>query len=136
MPEFRILNSRKRAIIALVHSLAFGLLAFYQFLTNYHPLALIRASAGHFAVPIALTVVYLSVTTVLILLATISIAAVEKLYFLCCSASAGAGLLRVAVGDPTLNAGNMLRVAMLGAAVIIGFFILRIHSVPQADITP
>lgn len=51
MNSFRILNNRKRAIIALVHSIAFGLLAFYQLISNYHPAPLVTASEGHLALP-------------------------------------------------------------------------------------
>lgn len=128
MNTFRILNNRKRAIIALVHSLAFGLLAFYQLLSNYHPVALISATSGHFAAPALLTAIYFIVTTILLVLVLASRGAQEKLYFAFCATSAGVGLIRIVVGDPTTYAGNLIRVLMLGCAVVVGTGILRLHS--------
>jgi hypothetical protein len=63
MNAYTILNSRKRTIIALVHTFAFGLLAFWQFATNQHPTDLMVAARPHLAGPIALTVIYFIVTT-------------------------------------------------------------------------
>ena len=128
MNRFRILNNRKRAIIALVHSFAFGLLASYQLVTNYHPVSLIAATTGHFAGPAILTAIYLIVTTVLLVLVIASRGPLEKLYFAFCATSAGVGLLRIVLGDPTAYAGNFLRVIMLGCAVFTGTLILRLYS--------
>jgi len=133
MNGFRILNSRKRAIIALVHSIAFGLLAGYQLASNYHPSALLTAASGHLVGPAILTFIYFTVTSVLVWLAVISRSASEKLYFAFCATSAGVGLLRGLFGDPTLYAGNLTRVFLLGCAVITGVFILRLHSEMQTD---
>jgi hypothetical protein len=71
------------------------------------------------------------VTAILSLLMIASRGAVEKLYFAFCTSSAGVGLLRVLFGDPTMYAGNLLRVLMLGCAVLTGMLILRLHSAPQ-----
>jgi len=133
MNSFRILSNRKRAIIALVHSLFFGLLAFYQLLSNYHPEPLIAATSGHFLGPAILTTIYFIVTVVLLVLVLASRGAIEKLYFAFCATSAGVGLLRVVVGDPTIYTGNLLRVLMLGCGVLTGFLILRIHSEAQPE---
>lgn len=130
---FRILNNRKRAIIALVHSLAFGLLAGYQLLSNYHPAPLLTATTGHLLGPAILTVIYFVVAVVLFILVLASCTPIEKLYFAFCATSAGVGLLRVVLGDPTLYTGNFVRVLMLGCAVITGTLILRLHSEPQPE---
>ena len=131
MTSFRILNSRKRALIALVHSVAFGLLAAYQLMINHHPAPLVRAAAGHVTGPAILTSIYLIVTTVLLLLVIASRGAIEALYFAFCTTSAAVGLLRVVFGDPTIYVGNLVRVLMLGCAVLTGTLILRLHAEPQ-----
>ena len=131
MNSFRILNNRKRAIIALVHSIAFGLLAGYQLLANYHPASLVAATTGKFVGPAVLTSIYFTVTTALFILVVASRAPLEKLYFAFCATSAGIGMLRTVFGDPTVYTGNFLRVLMLGLAVITGNCILRIHSEVQ-----
>ena len=131
MNAFRILNSRKRAIIALVHSVFFGLLALFQLLSRNHPRPLIVATPGHLAASIILTAIYFIVTVVLLVLVLVSRGAIEKLYFAFCSTSASVGLLRVVLGDPTAYAGNFVRVFMLGCGVLTGMWILRLHSTPQ-----
>lgn len=131
MNSFRILNNRKRAIIALVHSVFFGLLALYQLLSNYHPMPLVSAAPGHMAGPVVLTAIYFVVSVVLLVLVLVSRGAIEKLYFAFCATSAGVGLLRVVLGDPSHYAGNFVRVLMLGCGVLTGTLILRLHSVPQ-----
>jgi hypothetical protein len=133
MNRFRILNSRKRAIIALVHSVVFGLLAGYQLMVNYHPAPLIGASAETVTGAAILTFIYFTVTTILFLLVLASRSPIEKLYFAFCATSAGVGLLRILFGDPTIYAGNLLRVLMLGCAVITGTLVLRLHSEAQPD---
>lgn len=133
MNSFRILNSRKRAIIALVHSLAFGFLAFYQLLINYHPAALVAATTGNLSGPAILTGIYFIVTTVLLVLVLASRGPLEKLYFAFCGTSAGVGLLRIVLGDPTVYTGNFLRVFMLGCAVVTGTLIFRLHSDAQPE---
>jgi hypothetical protein len=133
MNSFRILNSRKRALIALVHSVFFGLLALYQLLSNYHPAPLIGATSGHFVGPATLTTIYFIVTIVLFVLVLASRGALEKLYFAFCATSAGVGLFRVVVGDPTIYTGNFIRVLMLACGVFTGTLILRVHAEAQAQ---
>jgi hypothetical protein len=133
MNSFRILNNRKRAIIALVHSIGFGLLALYQLLSNYHPASLVTASEGELVLPVILTLIYLSVTTVLFVLVLASHGPLEKLYFAFCATSAGIGLMRVVAGDPTAYAGNFLRVLMLGCGVVVATSILHEHSQVQPE---
>lgn len=125
MESFSILNSRKRAIIALVHSVFFLAVAGAQAaISHAQPLAIHGPKAtGGFV----LLGIYLIVTTVLLILLAFSHCAKEKLYFALCSASAGFGLLRIVLGDPALHA-NVLRVLFLSCAVFVGFVILRTHS--------
>lgn len=128
MNRYVILNSRKRTIIALIHTVAFGLLAFWQFATNQHPAALVLARSPHLAGPLAMTAVYLIVTVVLLILLRYSGTSLERLYFGLVSTSAGIGLLRVAFGDPTLHLGALIRVLLLGCAALVGLLILKQHS--------
>src|SRR4051812_48729966 len=120
MNPYSILNSRKRAIIALIHSIAFGLLACFQLLTNYRPTPLLSSHNSQIVGAAALSVVYFLVTGVLATLVWYSRANLEKLYFGFCTTSAAIGLWRIVVGDPTLHLGSLLRVLMLGCAVVTG----------------
>lgn len=131
--DFRILNNRKRAVIALIHSIIFGMLASYQLLSNYHPVPLIAAASGHVVAPAILTSIYLTVTTVLLILVLASRGPIEKLYFAFCATSAGVGLMRVLLGDPTVYTGNFIRVLMLGCGIFTCLFILRLHSERQPE---
>ena len=128
MNRYGILNSAKRAVIALIHTIAFGLLALYQLLIRQHPLPLVSAGRGHFAAPIALTTIYFLVTVVLLVLLCYSRCSLERLYFGFVATSAAIGLLRAAVGDPTTYAELAARVLLLGSAVIAGIFIWRRHA--------
>ena len=125
MESFRIITNRKRAIIALVHSIFFMAVAGVQ-------LAISHASAfslhGERALGGGILLgVYCIVTTVLVLLLRYSDCARERLYFAFCAAGAAFGLVRILLGDPVLHA-NVLRVLLLFGAVLTGFGILRVHS--------
>ena len=133
MNRYVILNGRKRTIIALVHTVAFGLLAFWQFAISQHPLALVSAHSPHLAGPIALTVIYFIVTVVLLILLWYAGTLLERLYFSLVSTSAGIGLLRVVFGDPTVHFGALIRVLLLGLATITGFLILKQHSTERVQ---
>ena len=133
LTDLRILNSRKRAIVALVHSVVFGLLASYQLLSNYHPVPLIVATPGHLVGPAILSTIYLIVSVVLLILVLASRGPVEKLYFAFCATSAGIGLMRIVLGDPTTYTGNFIRVFMLGCGIFTCLFILRLHSESQPE---
>lgn len=128
MKSFSILNSRKRAVIALVHSVFFLALAGIQAAVSHaDPLSLhgSRVTPG-----LALLGIYLVVTTVLLLLLRASDCVHEKLYFALCTASASFGLLRIVYGDQVLHV-NAMRVLFLACAVFVGWLILRAHSLPQ-----
>jgi len=125
MNSFAILNSRKRAIIALTHTIVFLCVAALQ-------TALSHASAfslhGDKVVGgIVLLAIYTVVTTVLLILLRMASLTTERLYFALCATSAAFGLLRVLLGDPALHAG-FLRVFLLSCATVVGLIILRCHS--------
>ena len=129
MDRFAIINSRKRAIIALVHSVFFlGVAAVQLAVSHATPLSVHgeRATAG-----LVLMMIYVIVTVVLLALLRFSRCARERLYFALCAASAAFGLVRIVLGDPVLHA-NVLRVLLLFCAVIIGSAILRTHSAVPA----
>jgi hypothetical protein len=126
--RFTIINNRKRAIIALVHSIFFlGVAAVQLAISHALPFSLHgeRTTAG-----IVLLTIYVTVTAVLLILWGCSGCTREKLYFAFCAASAGFGLVRILLGDPVLHA-NILRVLLLFCAVMTGAGILRRHSKMQ-----
>lgn len=125
MDRFAIINNRKRAIIALIHSVFFlGVAGLQLAISHAAPFSLRgeKVAAG-----IVLLTIYVIVTVVLLILLRFSHCAKEKLYFAFCAASAGFGLLRILLGDPVLHA-NVLRVLLLSCAVFVGSGILRTHS--------
>ena len=125
MHSFSILNSRKRAIIALIHTVIFlGVAALQTALSHARAFSLHgdRVVGG-----IVLLTIYTVVTTVLLILLRYATHSSERLYFVLCATSAAFGLVRVLWGDPALYAG-VLRVCLLSAAVIVGVMILRTHS--------
>jgi len=125
MDRFAIINNRKRAIIALIHSVFFlGVAGVQLAISHAAPFSL----RGEKVVGgVILLTIYVIVTTVLLILLRFSRCTKERLYFAFCAASAGFGLLRIWLGDPVLHA-NVLRVLLLFCAVIIGTGILRTHS--------
>jgi len=131
MDGFGIINNRKRAIIALIHSVFFlGVAGVQLAISHAAPFSLRgqKATAG-----IVLLTIYVIVTTVLLALLRFSRCAQERLYFALCAASAAFGLLRIWLGDPVLHA-NVLRVLLLFCAVIIGTAILRSHSAIASEV--
>ena len=125
MDRFAIITNRKRAIIALVHSVFFMGVAGVQLAISHAAAFSIRGEKR--VGGMILLAIYMIVTTVLIILLRVSHCAKEKLYFAFCAAGAGFGLLRILLGDPVLHA-NVLRVLLLGCAVLTGTIILRNHS--------
>lgn len=125
MPSFSILNSRKRAIIALIHTVIFLCIAALQ--TALSQAKAFSLHGDKVAGGIALLAIYTIVTTVLLILLRYATHSSERLYFALCATSAAFGLVRILLGDPALHAG-VLRVCLLSAAVIVGMMILRMHS--------
>lgn len=122
-----ILTNRKRALVALVHSVVFLLLALRS-LAAGKSLAPIWLHRADMQASFAVLLVYIAVSVVLIQLARISGTLRERVYFLFCASSAAVGTLRNIVGDPAPHLGLLLRVMMLLCAVATGIVILRIHS--------
>jgi FtsH-binding integral membrane protein len=127
MDRFAIITNRKRAIIALVHSVFFMGVAGVQLAISHATAFSIRGEKRLGG--IVLLAIYVVVTTVLLVLLRVSYCAKEKLYFAFCAAGAAFGLVRILLGDPVLHA-NVLRVLLLGCAVLTGTIILRQHSEP------
>ena len=125
MDRFAIINNRKRAIIALVHSVFFLGVAGVQLAVS-HATAFSVQGERKVSSTILLAI-YVIVTTALLVLLAVSHCAREKLYFAFCAASACFGLVRILLGDPVLHA-NILRVLLLGGAVVTGTIILCEHS--------
>jgi FtsH-binding integral membrane protein len=130
MERFAIITNRKRAIIALVHSVFFLGVAGMQ-LAISHAAALSIHGEKRLG-GLLLLAIYVIVTTVLLVLLLVSHCTKEKLYFAFCTAGAGFGLVRILLGDPMLHA-NILRVLLLGCAVLTGTIILRKHSTPAVS---
>jgi hypothetical protein len=126
MSQFAIITNRKRAKIALVHSVIFWLIA----LRGAATASVLTPIWTKNPVPtptILLIAIYLIVATVLTQLVRISRCAREKLYFGFCATSASIGLLRYLFGDPVLHAGLYLRVLLLTCAVVTGTIIMLRH---------
>ena len=83
MNRYSILTNRKRAVIALVHSVFFFFVALAGLFgpSAIPPLTMAMARQSHFAPALAITVVYLVVTGILVWLVRLSAALREKLYF-------------------------------------------------------
>ncbi len=126
MKNYVILNSRKRAIIALVHTVAFLVIAIITGMRVVHPL-----ESGSPVGAWAVAVVYVVVSSILFWLTAISGPLCERLYFACCSTSAIFGLARQVIGDPGLHVAVYVRVCMLLCAVALGTVILRKYSPRQ-----
>jgi hypothetical protein len=120
MRRYVILSNRKRVIIALVHTVAFLLLAVYTGTLVVRPL--------HAGSPVSgwiIAGVYAAVTTALLVLAAVSGNPIERVYFGLVTTSAGFGLARQIVGDAGIPIAIYVRVAMLTCAVVMGVAILR-----------
>ncbi|HET9840061.1 MAG TPA: hypothetical protein VFR84_17675 [Candidatus Angelobacter sp.] len=127
MARFVILTSRKRAIIALVHTVFFLLLAVLTGLAVVRPL---HRGAPPSAWIIA--TIYVIVSGVLLVLTVLSGRGSERFYFGLCTGAAVFGLLRQLLGDEQMHVAVYIRVLMLACAVLIGFMILNRHSRPMA----
>jgi len=125
MHSFSILNSRKRAIIALIHTVIFLCVAALQ--TALSHAKAFSLHGDKVVGGIVLLTIYIIVTTVLLVLLRYATHSSERLYFALCATSAAFGLVRILLGDPALHAG-MLRVLLLSGATVVGLVILRTHS--------
>ncbi len=127
MRRFSILTNRKRAVVALVHSIVFLLIAARQMLAAT-PVPGVWAPQTVKPGTWILCGIFAIVSAILLWLLVISSGWMEKFYFAFCTASAGSGLLRTVAGDQAFHAGIYIRVGMLISAVLVGFLIVHTHS--------
>ena len=130
MNEFGILTNRKRALIALIHSLVFLGIAMHGFAS---PKAGILFPGFVATADLILIAIYLVVASILAWLVSISRGAKERIYFVLCASSATFGLLRTVFGDAALPAAQYMRVIMLSSAVLVGTWIFRSFSRPATE---
>jgi hypothetical protein len=130
MNEFGILTNRKRALIALAHSLVFLGIAMHGFTS---PKAGVLLQGFGATADIILILIYLVVASILAWLVSVSRCAKERVYFALCASSATFGLLRTIFGDAALPAAQYLRVIMLTSAVVLGARIFRSFSRPVTE---
>ena len=95
MNDFGVLNNRKRALIALIHSLVFLGIAMHGFLRPRLEFCCGSGATGDFV----LIGIYLVVASILAWLVSIARCAKERVYFALCASSATFGLLRTIFGD-------------------------------------
>jgi len=127
MSGFSILTNRKRAIVALAHSLVFLLIAVRQMVAATPAAGVWITSAVRPGTWI-LCGIFAIVSSILLWLLIISRGWMEKIYFAFCTISAGSGLLRTAAGDQVFHTGLYIRVVMLVSATMVGLLIVRTHS--------
>jgi len=122
MNDFGVLTNRKRALIALIHSLVFLGIATHGFAA---PKAGVLLPGSGGTGDFILIGIYLIVASILAWLVSIARCAKERVYFALCASSATFGLLRTVFGDTTLPPAQYLRVIMLTSAVVVGTWIFR-----------
>ena len=127
MGGFSILTNRKRAVVALVHSVVFLLIAVRQMFAA-NPAAGIWVASTVSRGTWMLCGIFVVVSSILLWLLVISRGWMERFYFGFCTISASSGLVRTAAGDRAFHAGLYIRVAMLVSAVLVGLLIVRMHS--------
>lgn len=130
MNDFGVLTNRKRASIALLHSVVFLGIAIHGFVS---PKPGILAPILVATADIVLIGVYLTVASILAWLVGISRCRIERLYFILCTGSASFGLLRTVLGDATLPAAQYFRVALLTSAILVATQIFRSFARPLAE---
>jgi hypothetical protein len=129
MSDFGVLNNRKRALIALIHSFVFLGIAIHGFLSPKSGVLHGTGALGDFL----LIGVYIIVASILAWLVSLSRCLRERIYFALCAASATFGLLRTVLGDTSLPIAQYMRVIMLSSAVAMGIMILRRFSRTVAE---
>ncbi len=129
MTELAILTNRKRALIALIHSVVFLGVAMHGFLSP--KLGIVHGFASN--ADYVLAMIYMTVTAVLAWLVSISGGWRERFYFALCTCSASFGLLRMIFGDASMPVAQYMRVTMLASAVAVGTWILRSFAAGVAE---
>jgi len=129
MNDFGVLNNRKRALIALIHSFVFLGIAIHGFASPKAGILAGTAAIGDFI----LVGIYLIVASILAWLVSLSRCLRERAYFAMCATSASFGLLRTILGDSSLPIAQYMRVIMLSSAVAVGILIFRNFSRPVSE---
>lgn len=129
MNDFGVLTNRKRAFIALIHSVVFLGIATHGFISTKAGVLRGQGATADFI----LIAIYLVVASVLAWLVSLSRCARERIYFAFCACSATFGLLRSIFGDLAIPAAQYMRVVMLSSAVVVGTLIFRSFSRPLAE---
>ncbi|HEV2396773.1 MAG TPA: hypothetical protein VGS27_07530 [Candidatus Sulfotelmatobacter sp.] len=129
MNEFGVLNNRKRALIALIHSFVFLAIAIHGFMSPKAGVLRGNGTLGDFI----LIEIYIIVASILAWLVTLSRCLRERVYFALCATSASFGLLRTIFGDASIPIAQHMRVIMLSSAVAVGVIILRSFSRAVAE---
>lgn len=129
MSEFGVLNNRKRALIALIHSFVFLGIAIHGFVSPKLGVLRGSGSVGDFI----LIAIYLIVASILAWLISLSRCLGERVYFALCTTSATFGLLRTVFGDSAIPAAQHMRVIMLSSAVAVGILIVWNFSGPVSE---
>ncbi len=129
MNDFGVLNNRKRALIALIHSLVFLGIAMHGFMSPKTGILYGSGGSGDFG----LIGIYFTVASTLAWLVTLARCSKERMYFALCACSATFGLLRTIIGDGALPVAQYLRVIMLSSAVVVGMRIFRSFTRPVAE---
>jgi hypothetical protein len=129
--KFGVLTNRKRAFIALIHSVVFLGIALHGFISP-------KAGVLHALAigDVALIGIYSIVASILAWLVSVSRCASERIYFALCTSSATFGLLRAIFGDANLPSAQYMRVMMLSSAVAVGVLIVRSFSRAVAERAP
>jgi|SRR5208282_6437157 len=127
MGGFSILTNRKRAIVALLHSVVFLLIAVRQMMAA-NPAAGVWVATTVSRGTWILCGIFAIVSAILLWMLVFSSGWMERFYFGFCTVSATSGLVRTAAGDQAFHAGLYIRVAMLVSAVLVGLLIVRMHS--------
>lgn len=129
MNDFGVLTNRKRALIALIHSVVFLGIATHGFVSSKAGIFHGRGAPADFI----LIAIYLVVASILAWLVSLSRCARERIYFAFCACSATFGLLRAIFGDLAIPAAQYMRVVMLSSAVVVGTLIFRSFSRPAPE---
>jgi Sec-independent protein secretion pathway component TatC len=129
MNDLAILTTRKRAVIALVHSVIFFGVALEGFFSPKN--GILRGFAPTFDYLLAM--IYMTVAAVLAWLVGNSKCARERIYFALCTASAAFGLMRTLFGDANVPAAQPLRPIMLMLAIIVCTGIMRSFPVVATE---
>lgn len=129
MNDFGVLTNRKRALIALIHSVAFLGIATHGFISSKAGVLHGRGATADFI----LIAIYVLVASILAWLVSLSRCTRERIYFAFCACSATFGLLRSVFGDSTIPAAQYMRVVTLSSAVVVGSLILRSFSRPVSQ---